>query len=226
MKELNIASMIDHTLLKANTTYDELKKHCQEAIHYSFAAVAVNTSNISFAVKQLTHSSVKVCAPIGFPLGAIRTDIKVAETIKAIDDGATEVDMVINIGALKSGDYALVKDDIAAVINTAKNKALTKVILENCFLTDTEKEWGCNCAKECGANFVKTSTGLQKGGATVHDVLLMKKTVGDSLEVKAAGGISDLDKALSLIEAGATRLGTSSSVNIVEQFLKNKASTK
>ena len=207
-------SMIDHTLLKPDATAEQVKKLCQEAKEYGFASVCINPSYIPLASQLLFGSPVKVCTVIGFPLGASSTRSKVAETKDAIENGAKEVDMVINIGAVKSGDYDLVKNDIEAVVLTAKGKALVKVILETCLLTDEEKVRACTLAKMAGADFVKTSTGFSTGGATVEDIKLMRQAVGADMGVKASGGIKDYAAALAMVNAGANRLGTSSGIAI------------
>jgi len=213
---MKIASMIDHTLLKPNATGEMIDKLCKEAKEYEFAAVCVNPYYVSRAKKYLDGTKVKVATVIGFPLGANTKEVKALETEDAIKNGADEVDMVINIGALKSGEYDIVRDDIRAVVESAKGKAIVKVIIETCLLTDEEKIKACKLAKEAGADFVKTSTGFSTGGATIEDVKLMKDTVGDSLKIKASGGIRDYETAKAMVEAGASRIGASSSIKIVE----------
>ncbi|NLV76252.1 MAG: deoxyribose-phosphate aldolase [Tissierellia bacterium] len=213
---MKIASMIDHTLLKPNATGEMIDKLCKEAKEYEFAAVCVNPYYVSRAKKYLDGTKVKVATVIGFPLGANTKEVKALETKDAIKNGADEVDMVINIGALKSGEYDIVRDDIRAVVESAKGKAIVKVIIETCLLTDEEKIKACKLAKEAGADFVKTSTGFSTGGATIEDVKLMKDTVGDSLKIKASGGIRDYETAKAMVEAGASRIGASSSIKIVE----------
>jgi deoxyribose-phosphate aldolase len=208
--------MIDHTLLKADATNEKIAKLCNEAKEYNFKAVCVNPTHIEYCADLLKNSRVKVATVIGFPLGANTKEVKAFETKDAITKGAEEVDMVINIGALKDKDYKKVKEDIEAVVNATEGKALVKVIIETCLLTDEEKIKACELSMEAGANFVKTSTGFSTGGATVHDVKLMKSVVGDKLEVKASGGVRDLQTAIEMIEAGATRLGTSSGVTLVQ----------
>lgn len=210
-----VASLIDHTLLKADATRQEVLKLCDDAIKYSFASVCVNPSNVKLASERLTGSPVKVCTVVGFPLGATTTTTKVMETRDAIANGATEIDMVINVGALKAKDYELVKNDIAEVVKAA-NGAVVKVILETSLLTDDEKVKACLLAKEAGSDFVKTSTGFSTGGATVRDIELMRKTVGKYMGVKASGGIRDFQTAQKMIKAGATRIGASASVSIVK----------
>lgn len=222
MKDTNIVSMLDHTLLRADASEADIAKHCEEAIHYGFAAVAVNPGNVQLAAEILKGSGIGICAAVGFPLGANCISIKVHEAIKAIEDGATDIDMVINIGALKSNKRSIVEDEINQMVQAVNNNAVFKVILENCLLTQEEKIWVCECAKRCGAQFVKTSTGFQKGGATVADVSLMKSIVGDALEVKASGQIVNLEVAEQMLKAGATRLGTSASVTIAQDFLKRE----
>ncbi|KMY56207.1 deoxyribose-phosphate aldolase [Bacillus sp. FJAT-27231] len=218
----DIAKTIDHTLLKAETTKEEIKKICEEARAYEFASVCVNPFWVAYASEQLEGTKVKVCTVIGFPLGATTTAVKAFETKDAIENGATEVDMVINIGALKAGDDETVLKDIQAVTASARGKALTKVIIETSLLTDEEKERACRLSVEAGADYVKTSTGFSTGGATEEDVRLMRKTVGPDIGVKASGGVRSQEDALSMIKAGATRIGASSGVQIV-QGLKGKS---
>lgn len=213
---MKINSMIDHTLLKADASKEAIEQLCQEAKQYDFAAVCVNPYYISLCKELLQDSNVKIATVVGFPLGASTRETKVFETSDAVKKGAHEIDMVINIAALKDKDYDLVKDDIQAVVEAAGDKAIVKVIIETCLLTDDEKSKACELALEAGAHFVKTSTGFSTGGATLEDVRLMKKIVGDKMEVKASGGIRDLETAKAMIEAGATRLGTSSGIKIVE----------
>ncbi|WP_369797408.1 deoxyribose-phosphate aldolase [Paucisalibacillus sp. EB02] len=211
----DIAKYIDHTLLKPDATKESILKIVEEARDYEFASVCVNPHWVPLCYKHLKDTTVKVCTVIGFPLGATSTESKVFETKQAISDGATEVDMVINIGELKSGNEEFVKQDIQAVVEAAKGKALTKVIIETSLLTEEEKVKACQIAKEAGTDYVKTSTGFSGGGATVGDVALMRKTVGPDLGVKASGGVRDLAQAKAVIEAGATRIGASSGVAIV-----------
>ena len=206
--------MIDHTLLKQDATSEEIKKLCKEALEYNFASVCVNPTNVELAAKILNGSLVKVCTVIGFPLGANTTKIKVLEAKDAIENGATEVDMVINIGRLKDKDYDYVKKDIEAVVNEVKGKALIKVIIETCLLTDEEKVVACKLASEAKADFVKTSTGFSTGGATPFDVKLMRETVGENMGVKASGGIRTSEDAKELIKNGANRIGASASIKI------------
>lgn len=212
----NIASMIDHTLLKPEATREMVEDLCDEAKKYEFAAVCINPYYVKLAKKSLEGSKIKVATVIGFPLGASMKETKAFETKKAIEDGADEIDMVINIGALKNKDYNIVKEDIKAVVDAAKGKAIVKVIIETCLLTDDEKVKACELSKEAGADFVKTSTGFSTGGATIEDVKLIKKTIGDSLKIKASGGIRDYEKAKAMIDAGASRIGASASVKIAK----------
>ncbi|MDI9494167.1 MAG: deoxyribose-phosphate aldolase [Bacillota bacterium] len=213
MKPLN--RYIDHTLLKAEATEADIRKLCKEAIEYDFYAVCVNSCYVSLASKELADSGVKVASVVGFPLGAAHTAAKVCETEIAVSEGADEIDMVLNIGALKEGRYNFMEEDMRAVVQAAaKRSAIVKVILETCLLTDDEVIKACQLAQNAGAAFVKTSTGFSTGGATAHHVKLMKDTVGDALQVKASGGIRDKAKALEMIEAGADRIGASASVAI------------
>lgn len=210
----NIPQMIDHTLLKPEAKREELKNLCREAIEYKFKAVCVNPYHVAYCKDLLKESEVRVATVIGFPLGANTKEVKAFETKDAILNGADEIDMVINIGALKDKDYDLVRDDIKAVVDAAKDKAIVKVIIETCLLNEEEKKMACQLAMEADADFVKTSTGFSTGGATLEDVALMKSVVGDRLEVKASGGVRDISTAKAMIDAGATRLGTSSGVKI------------
>lgn len=212
----NIAQMIDHTLLKANATKEEIVKLAEEAKQYSFASVCVNPAWVKTCADILKDSpEVKVCTVIGFPLGANTPEVKAFETSNAIENGATEIDMVINIGALKDQNNDLVERDIKAVVDAAKGKALTKVIIEASLLTDEEKVRACNIAVKAGTDFVKTSTGFSTGGATIQDIALMRKTVGPNIGVKASGGVRSREDAFAMVEAGATRIGASSGVAIV-----------
>ncbi len=212
----NLARMIDHTLLKADAVRAEIVKLLEEAKQYKFASVCVNPTWVKTAAEFLKDTpEVKVCTVIGFPLGASTSEVKAFETKNAIENGAEEVDMVINIGALKDGQYDLVEKDIKAVAEQAKGKALTKVIIETCLLTDEEKVKACELAVSAGADFVKTSTGFSTGGATVEDVALMRKTVGPDIGVKASGGIRSIEDAQAVISAGANRIGASSGVKIM-----------
>lgn len=211
----NVAKMIDHTLLKADATKDQIEKICAEAKEYNFASVCVNPTWVKLSSDLLNGTEVKVCTVIGFPLGASTPETKAFETKNAIENGATEVDMVINIGALKVGDNELVERDIRAVVDAAKGKALTKVIIETCLLTEEEKVRACELSVKAGADFVKTSTGFSTGGATAEDIALMRKTVGPDIGVKASGGVRSAEDAQKMIEAGATRIGASSGAAIV-----------
>jgi deoxyribose-phosphate aldolase len=215
IKASDLAAIIDHTLLKPNATVAQIEKLCAEALEFGFWAVCVNSMHIARCKRLLANSPVKVCAVAGFPLGGGSTATKAYEAADAESLGADEIDMVINISALKDGESGFVHDDIASVVNATSRNIITKVILENCYLTKGEKMTGCKSAMAAGADFVKTSTGFGPSGASVEDVALMRKTVGDRMGVKAAGGIRDLQTALRMIEAGATRIGTSSSVRII-----------
>lgn len=211
----NLAGMIDHTLLKAEATEAQVKTLCAEAAEHHFASVCINPGYVSFAAEQLKDSDVMVCTVVGFPLGATDTQTKAAETRHAVAAGADEIDMVINVGFLKSGHHDQIEADIRGVVEAAQGKTV-KVILETALLTDEEKVTACQLSEKAGANFVKTSTGFGPSGATVEDVALMRRTVSKSLQVKASGGIRDQAKALQMIEAGATRIGASASIAIVQ----------
>jgi deoxyribose-phosphate aldolase len=211
----SLAKYIDHTILKPNASEDEVQKVCDEAKEYGFASVCVNPSYIELVANALSGSVAAACVVVGFPLGAVTPEMKAAETKAVMALGAKEVDMVVNVGAVKSGNWALVKKDIEAVVNAAAGTAMVKVIIETCLLTDEEKVKVCTIAKDAGADFVKTSTGFSTGGATVQDVRLMRQTVGSDMGVKASGGVRSFDDAVAMIEAGATRLGTSAGVKIV-----------
>jgi deoxyribose-phosphate aldolase len=212
------ASLIDHTLLKPEATEADIKKLCDEAGQFGFASVCVNPGWVKTAAEFLRGSGIPVCTVIGFPLGATLPDVKGYEARRAIFNGAREVDMVINVGKLKSGDDCAVEDDIRAVVQAAhENHILCKVIIETALLTDEEKVRACLAAKSAGADFVKTSTGFSKGGATAHDVALMRHTVGKSLGVKASGGVKGIDDARAMFEAGATRIGASVGVKIAQE---------
>jgi deoxyribose-phosphate aldolase len=213
---MNLAGMIDHTLLRADATKNEITKLIQEAKKYKFASVCVNATWVEYAAQELVGTAVKVCTVIGFPLGATTTETKAFEAKDAIAKGAAEVDMVINIGALKDGNNELVEKDIKAVVDAAKGTALVKVIIETCLLTEEEKIRVCKLAVKAGADFVKTSTGFSTGGATPEDVALMRKTVGEQVGVKASGAIRSLADMKRVIAAGATRIGASSGVKIME----------
>lgn len=208
---------IDHTILKADATQGDLEKLINEAIKYQFYSVCVNPTWVKLASELLAKEPVAVCTVVGFPLGANTTAVKVFETRDAIANGADEVDMVINIGQMKADNQDFVKADIAAVVAEAKDKALVKVIIETSLLTDEEIEVASRLSKEAGADFVKTSTGFSTAGAKVEDVALMRKTVGPTMGVKASGGIHSREEANGMVEAGATRLGTSASIAIVEE---------
>lgn len=212
-----IAKMIDHTLLKADAKKEEIEKLCGEAKEHHFASVCVNPTWVSLSSSLLEGTDVKVCTVIGFPLGANTPEVKAFEAQNAISNGATEVDMVINIGALKDGDDQEVKRDIQAVVEASKG-VLVKVIIETCLLTEDEKIRACKLAVEAGADYVKTSTGFSTGGATVEDVALMRKTVGPDVGVKASGGVRNAEGAKAVIEAGATRIGASSGIAIVNGY--------
>lgn len=211
-----MASMIDHTLLKPEATPEEIDQLCKEAIEYNFASVCINPCYVSLAKKKLGNSSVKVCSVIGFPLGAITTRVKVCEAEEAISSGAEEVDMVINIGRLKAKDYEYVEDEIRAVVNAAHSRsAIVKAIIETCLLTGEEKEKACLLVKNAGAEFIKTSTGFSRGGATAADVALMRRAVGQAMGVKASGGVRTYEDAVLMVRSGANRIGTSSGVKII-----------
>jgi deoxyribose-phosphate aldolase len=214
--ETDLAKYIDHTLLKPEATKDEITLLCNEAKKYTFASVCIHPSYVPLCAKILRDSAVKVCTVIGFPLGATSTATKAFEAEHAVREGAKEVDMVINVGMLKSADYDYVENDIFAVVTTARRYgALTKVIIETALLTDEEKVKACLLAKSAGADFVKTSTGFAKGGATVGDIALMRKVVGSAMGVKASGGVRTREEALAMVASGADRIGASASVKIV-----------
>ena len=213
-----LAKIIDSTNVKATATKSEIETLCKEAVQYDFRCAVVNPVYVEFAAKLLKGSNVKVCSTVGFPFGISLPEIKALEAVKAVEDGAEELDMVINLSALKSGDYDFVKRDIAAVLDVKHlSKDVTgKVIIETAYLTQSEKIMACKLVKEAGADFVKTSTGFFGGGATVEDVRLMRQTVGKNMGVKAAGGIRTYADAVAMIEAGANRLGTSTAVAIIQ----------
>ncbi|MBI5680550.1 MAG: deoxyribose-phosphate aldolase [Methanobacterium sp.] len=211
--------MIDHTNLKPDATKTDIKRLCDGAIKYSFGCVCVNPSYVLLSKNLLKETNVNVCTVIGFPFGANTSKIKFFEAKDAVENGADEIDMVINIGTLKSGLYDEVKNDISGVVAASRGKTV-KVIIETALLDDDEKINACNVAKESGADFIKTSTGFSVPGATVEDIMLIKETVGQDMGIKASGGIKDLKTALNLIDAGATRIGTSSGVKIMEETLK------
>ena len=214
MDKKTIASMIDHTLLKPEATPAQVEKLCAEAAEYHFASVCVNPVYIPLAARLLKDTGVKVCCVVGFPLGAIAPEQKAAEAESCAAMGAEELDMVIHVGAAKAGDWALVQRDIEGVVKAAAGRTV-KVIIETCLLTDEEKVKACEAAKAAGAHFVKTSTGFSTGGATTHDIALMRKTVGPEMGVKASGGIRDYATAMAMIEAGANRIGASAGIEIV-----------
>ena len=215
---MTIASLIDHTLLKPEATQDQIAQLCEEAREYGFAAVCINPTNVKLATRLLKSSPVAVCTVVGFPLGTTLPEVKAYEAQHALNHGAIEIDMVINIGALKSEDYELVEQDIATVTRTCHdNGAICKVIIEAALLIEEEKVTACQLAKKADADYVKTSTGFGPGGATAEDVALMRQVVGPSMGIKAAGGIRTLETAREMIEAGATRIGTSSGVKIVQE---------
>jgi deoxyribose-phosphate aldolase len=216
-QDMNLAKMIDHTLLKPDATQEQIAQLCFEARKHGFASVCINPTWVELCSKLLEGSSVKVCTVIGFPLGATSPEVKAFETQVALDHGATEIDMVINVGALKARDLELVARDIRGVVTTAHTgKAIVKVIIEAILLTDEEKTIACLLSKEAGADFVKTSTGFASGGATVHDVALMRRVVGPEMGVKAAGGVRTYEDAENMIKAGATRIGASAGVKIIQ----------
>lgn len=212
-----IAKFIDSTNLRPDATFKDIEKLCYDAIKYHFLAVCVNPCYVEFCSKILKASPVKICTVCGFPLGANLTETKIYEAQRACQGGAHEIDMVINIGALKSGNYKLVESDVSSIAKTLKSGIILKVILETGLLTKEEKIKGCEVAKNSGAHFVKTSTGFSQTGATVEDVKLLRQTVGDDFGVKASGGIKDLKIALDMLRAGANRIGTSSAVKIISE---------
>lgn len=211
---MNFPKLIDHTLLSPAATEREIINLCQEADQYGFASVCVNPVWVSLSAELLLDSDVNVCTVIGFPLGANTTDTKAFETINAIENGATEIDTVINIGALKNKNDALVEEDIRSVVNASKGKALVKVIIEACLLTNEEKVRACELAVRAGATYVKTSTGFSLHGATAEDVMIMRQAVGSNVGVKASGGVGNIEDIKSMVDAGASRIGTSSAVKI------------
>ena len=210
----NIAKMIDHTVLKAFSTREDVIKVCKEAKEYGFFSVCINPTHIELAKKELEGSTVKVCTVIGFPLGANTSEVKAFETKDAIAKGAHEVDMVINIGALKDKEYDLVYNDIKAVVDAANKEALVKVIIETCYLNDEEKKIACELSVKAGADYVKTSTGFGTGGSTPEDIKLMRDVVGPNIGVKASGGVRTTEDAIKVIDAGASRIGASASISI------------
>lgn len=213
---MNINKLIDHTALKPNTSKESILKLIAEAKTYDFASVCVNPCWVELAHQELKNTDVKVCTVIGFPLGANTTEVKVFETKDAIEKGAQEIDMVINIAMLKDKEYDYVENEIHQIVEAAKDKAIVKVIIETCLLTDEEKIKACELSQKAGADFVKTSTGFSTGGATVHDVALMRKTVGTDMGVKASGGVHTHEEALAMIEAGANRIGASAGVKLLK----------
>lgn len=214
---MNYAKMIDHTLLKPEASKEDIKKLCEEAVEYGFCSVCVNSAFVVYCAELLKDTEVKVCTVIGFPLGAMSTKAKAAEAEIAVADGAAELDMVLPVGMVKSGDWDYVKNDIEAVVKAAGDHALVKVILETCLLTDEEKVKTCLAAKEAGAAYVKTSTGFSSGGAEAKDVALMRRTVGPDMGVKASGGIRCLNDAEEMVKAGADRIGASAGIAIVNE---------
>lgn len=214
---MKLEKYIDHTILKPDATSEQVIKICTEAKEYDFASVCVNPYYTSLVSRELEGTDVKTCVVIGFPLGATTKEVKAFEANQAIENGAEEVDMVINVGALKEKQYKAVSEDIEAVVSVSKGRALLKVIIETCLLTDDEKVKACELAKEAGAEFVKTSTGFSTGGATKEDVALMRKTVGEDIGVKASGGIRDHKKAMEMITAGASRIGASVGVKLLSE---------
>lgn len=220
MDRKNLASYIDHTVLKPETIQEDIKKICDEAIRYGFASVCINPCYVYSVKEYLEGSNVKVCTVIGFPLGATTSEVKAFEAAQAIENGADEIDMVINIGALKDERYDYVENDIKSVAEKCKDKALLKVIIETCLLNDNQKIMACELAKSAGADFVKTSTGFSTSGAEASDIMLMRNTVGKGMGVKASGGIRDLETTLKMIEAGASRIGASASVKIINEVDK------
>ncbi|MBO0461774.1 deoxyribose-phosphate aldolase [Enterococcus sp. DIV1298c] len=218
-----LANMVDHTLLKADAQKAEFEQLCKEATNYGFKMVAINSYPVAICRDFLEDSEVHVGAAIGFPLGQTTIEMKVFEVEDVIKNGADEIDYVINIGKVKEGDFGYIREEMKAIVNSSrKGNIISKVILENCYLTDQEKIVVCEIAKEVKPDYVKTSTGFGIGGATVEDVKLMKSVVGETVKVKAAGGIRDLDTALQMIEAGAERLGTSAGIKIIEEYKQLK----
>lgn len=213
---MNINKLIDHTALKPNTNKESILKLIAEAKTYDFASVCVNPCWVALAHQELKNTDVKVCTVIGFPLGASTTEVKVFETKDAIEKGAQEIDMVINIAMLKDKEYDYVENEIHQIVEAAKDKAIVKVIIETCLLTDEEKIKACELSQKAGADFVKTSTGFSTGGATVHDIALMRKTVGAEMGVKASGGVHTHEEALAMVKAGATRIGASAGVKLLK----------
>lgn len=215
-----LAKYIDHTLLKADATPEQIIKLCKEALEHDFASVCVNSCYAPLVAEQLKGSNVKTCCVVGFPLGAMLSSCKAEEARAAIAAGATEIDMVINVGLLKAKNYEAVQKDIEAVVAATKDKALLKVIIETCLLTDEEKKLACQLSVKAGAQYVKTSTGFSTGGATAEDIALMRATVGPDIGVKASGGVRDLAGALAMIHAGASRIGASAGMKILTEAEK------
>lgn len=213
---MNLNKLIDHTALKPNTSKEAILKLINEAKEYNFASICVNPCWITLAHQELANTDVKVCTVIGFPLGANTTEVKVFEATDAISKGAQEIDMVINIAMLKDKAYDYVENEIRQIVEVAKHKALVKVIIETCLLTDEEKIIACELAKKAEADFVKTSTGFSTGGATTHDIALMRKTVGSEMGVKASGGVHTHEEALAMVNSGATRIGASAGVKLLK----------
>lgn len=211
----DLAKYIDHTILAPDATREQVRRLCEEALEYRFAGVCVNPTYVAYVTELLAGSGIAVCSVIGFPLGATTPQEKAFEAAEAVSKGAAELDTVIQIGALKEGRYDFVEQDIRGVVDAAKGKALVKVIIETCLLTDKEKVRACELSRAAGADIVKTSTGFSTGGATVADVALMKKTVGEAMGVKASGGVRDREAAIAMINAGACRIGTSAGIKIV-----------
>lgn len=218
--KIDLARMIDHTLLKSEAKPDDIRRLCGEGIKYGFATICVNPCYVKLVSEELIGSKVKVCSVSGFPLGANKPELKVKEAESGCRDGASEIDMVINVGALKSGDHSSIEKEIKLILKAIGRGKILKVILETSLLTSEEKITGAKIVKESGAHFVKTSTGFGPGGATVEEVALLRKTVGENFGVKASGGIRDCKKTLELIQAGANRIGTSSGVKIIEEYLQ------
>lgn len=214
---MELSKYIDHTLLKADATVDQIKTLCEEAAEYNFMSVCINPVHIPLAKELLADSDVKVCTVIGFPLGANATAVKAFEAKMAVEDGADEVDMVINIGAAKAGDWETVEKDVRAVVEAVPEEVVVKVIIETSLLNDEEKTLASQAAQRGGTDFVKTSTGFSTGGATLEDVTLMRQAVGPDLGVKASGGVSNYAEAMAMIEVGATRIGASKGIAIVTQ---------
>ena len=228
MNKNDMAAYIDHTLLKADATEEAVRKICHESIDFGFAAVCVNPTHVDLVAVELTNSPVKVCTVIGFPLGANNSRTKGFEAAQAVKSGADEVDMVINIGSLKSGDFGMVEEDIKEVVTRSidqNSAAIVKVIIETCYLTDDEKVAACKIIRNAGAHFVKTSTGFGTGGAELHDVKIISEIVGNELGIKASGGISTYSKTMAMINAGATRIGTSSGVQILAEAKSGRCSS-